>query len=113
MCRDQAWKQVLCGSRRAKEYRTSYFAGAQRKSSHSFSSVPARTPAAPAADALDRLPVLEVHLGHAADARAVEVGLLGLDAAQAAQVLVAGLLPLCDERCVGVAVLEQPVVQRL
>lgn len=50
---------------------------------------------------------------HATDTRAIEVGLLCLDAAQAAQLLVALLLPLGNERRVGIIVLEQPVVQRL
>lgn len=74
-------------------------------------SVARRTSPATAANTLYVLVLLEPCLGHAADARRVEVCLLGLDAAQAAQLLVALLLPLCDEHGVGVAVLEQPVVQ--
>ena len=45
----------------------------------------ARTASAPTADALDFLILLQLLPRHAADARAVEVGLLGLDAAQAAE----------------------------
>lgn len=57
--------------------------------------------------------LLQLVPGHAADAGGLEVGLLGLDAAQAAEVLVALLLPLGDQVGVGLAVLEAPVVQRL
>lgn len=67
--------------------------------------------AAPAADALNVLVVLESRLWHAADAGRVEVCLVGLDAAQAAQLLVALLLPLGNEKGISVAVLEQPLVQ--
>jgi len=74
-------------------------------------SVRAAAAPAPAAHALDRLVLLQLRLGHAADARGVEVGLLGLDAAQAAQLLVPLLLPLGDQERVGVVVLEQPVIQ--
>ena len=45
-------------------------------------------------DALHYPPLLQLALGHAADAVGGEVGVPGLDAAQAAQVLVALLLPL-------------------
>jgi hypothetical protein len=47
----------------------------------------ARAAPAPTADALDLLVLLQLFSGHAADACAVEVGLLGLDASQAAQLL--------------------------
>jgi hypothetical protein len=49
--------------------------------------VVARTAPAPTADALNLLVLLQLFSGHAADACAVEVGLLGLDASQAAQLL--------------------------
>lgn len=74
-------------------------------------SVTARAPAASAADALDALVLLQLIVRHPADAGAVEIGLLGLDAAHAAELLVAGLLPLGDEVGVAVAVLQEPVVE--
>jgi hypothetical protein len=49
--------------------------------------VTARTASAPTADALDFLILLQLLSGHAADACAVEIGLLGLDAAQATKLL--------------------------
>jgi len=74
---------------------------------------------------------LELLSGHATDASTVEVGLLGLDASEAAELdekrsatrnqkgrsglatylLVTLLLPLCDQVLVGVVVLQQPFVQ--
>jgi len=71
------------------------------------------TPPAPATNTLHILPLLQLRLGHPADARRVEVGLLGLHAPQAAQLLVPLLLPLGDEHRVRVAVLEQVLVQLL
>lgn len=56
---------------------------------------------------------LQPGLGYATDTGTLEVGLLGLHAAQTAQFFVALLLPLGDQVGVGVAVLEQPVVQLL
>ncbi len=56
---------------------------------------------------------LQRRLGHPTDTGTAEVGLLGLDALDTAQLLVALLLPLGDQRRVGVVVLEQVVVQRL
>jgi hypothetical protein len=53
----------------------------------SLSLVARRTPAAPAADALDRMVFLQLLPRHPADARAVEVGRLGLDALQTAELL--------------------------
>ena len=96
----------------------------------------ARTAAAPTADAFNLLILFQLLPRHAADACAVEVGLLGLNAAQAAELsketiiskvvlqdlihahpathlLIALLLPLRDQHRVGVVVLEQPVVQLL
>ena len=63
--------------------------------------------AAPAAavDALNVLVLLHLSLGHTADARGSEVGLLGLDAPGATQLLVALLLPLGDQHGVCVTVL--------
>ena len=103
---------------------------------HPHRLVIARAAPAPTADALDLLILLQLFSGHAADACAVEVGLLGLNAAQAAELsketiiskvvlqdlihahpathlLIALLLPLRDQHRVGVVVLEQPVVQLL
>ena len=57
------------------------------------------------------LALFEILLRHPADAGAVEVGLLCLYASGAAQVFIALLLPLCDERRVGVVILQQPVVK--
>ena len=76
-------------------------------------SVSSFTRASPAAavDALDDLALLELGLGHAADAVGGEVGVARLDAAQAAEVLVALLLPLGDQVLVGDLVLHAVVVQ--
>jgi hypothetical protein len=57
-----------------------------------FALVPAGTPSAAAVHALHVPPRLHLVGGHAADARCAEAVVLGLDAAQAAQALVAGLL---------------------
>ena len=57
------------------------------------------------------LPPLQRRLGHATDTRAAEIRLLGLDALDTAQLLVALLLPLGDQRGVGVVVLDQVLVQ--
>lgn len=79
----------------------------------SFSLIASGTPSAPTAHALHILALLQLGLGYAADARRVEVGLLGLNAAQTAQLLVAVLLPLGNQHRVRVSVLEQPLVQLL
>lgn len=79
----------------------------------SSSSITSSTPSAPTAHALHILALLQLGLRHAADARRVEVGLLGLYAAQAAELLVPVLLPLGDQHRVRVPVLEQPLVQLL
>ena len=76
----------------------------------SVSSLTRASPAA-AVDALDDLALLELGLGHAADAVGGEVGVARLDAAQAAEVLVALLLPLGDQVLVGDLVLHAVVVQ--
>ena len=57
-----------------------------------FALVPAGAPSAAAVHALHVPPRLHLVGGHAADARRAEAVVLGLDAAQAAQALVAGLL---------------------
>jgi hypothetical protein len=98
--------------------------------------VVARTASAATTNALNFLILLQLPPRHTADACAVEVGLLGLNAAQAAELsretivskvilhnlthahpathlLIALLLPLRDEHRVGVVVFEQPVVQLL
>ena len=62
-------------------------------------------------DALHDLALLQLVLGHAADAVGGEVGVPGLDAAEAAQVLVALLLPLGDQVGVGHLVLQAVLVQ--
>ena len=62
-------------------------------------------------DALDDLALLELGLGHAADAVGGEVGVARLDAAEAAEVLVALLLPLGDQVLVRDLVLHAVVVQ--
>ena len=79
--------------------------------SNPTTSITARTPPTPATHALDAFALLQLRLGHPTYARRVEVGLLGLDAAQAAQLLVALLLPLGDQARVRVPVLQQVVVQ--
>ena len=61
----------------------------------------ARTASAPTADALDLLILLQLLPRHAANACAVEVGLLGLDASEAAEL---------DEK---LAEVRQEEVQRL
>ena len=60
---------------------------------------------------LDELVVGELVVGHATYAGGVEVGFGCLDAAQTAELLVPWLLPLGNQVGVGVALLEQPVVQ--
>ena len=60
---------------------------------------------------LDDLSLLELGLWHPADAVGREVGVPGLDASQAAQVLVALLLPFGDQVAVGDLVLQAVVVQ--
>ena len=69
--------------------------------------------AAPTAamDALHDLALLQLVLGHAADAVGGEVGVSGLDAAEAAEVLVALLLPLGDQVAVGDLLLDAVVVE--
>lgn len=66
---------------------------------------------AAAVHALDDLALLELGLGHAAHAVRAEVGVPGLDALQAAQVLVALLLPLGDQVRVGDLFVDAKVVQ--
>jgi hypothetical protein len=94
--------------------------------------VTASTSAASAVDALDDLVLLELLARHATDACAVEVGLLGLDASETAELeessqrlegrescedvgylFVALLLPLRDQVLVGIIVLQQPLVKLL
>lgn len=75
--------------------------------------IPRSTPPTPTTHTFDRLLLPQPSLGHATDARSVKVILLGLYAAQTAQLLVALLLPLGDEVRVAVAVLQQPVVEVL
>jgi len=74
--------------------------------------IPTSTPPTPTTHTLHDLPLLQLLPGHATDARAIEVRLLRLYAPQAAQVLVALLLPLCDERGVAVAGFEEVGVER-
>ena len=52
-------------------------------------------------DALNYPALLQLALGHAADAVGGEVGVAGLDAPEAAQILVALLLPLGNQVWVG------------
>ena len=66
--------------------------------------LPRASPAS-AVHALDDLALLQLVLGHPADAVGGEVGVPRLDAAQAAQVLVALLLPLGYQVGVGDLVL--------
>ena len=73
--------------------------------------VAASTSSASAVDALNDLVLLELLARHATDTGAVEVGLLGLNAAKTAELLVALFLPLGDEVSVGVGVFEEPVVE--
>lgn len=97
--------------------------------------ITARTASAPTADTLNLLILLQLLPRDTADACAVEVGLLGLNATQAAKLsrnprqqlhppqsdphasrthlLISLLLPLRDQHRIGVVVLEQPVVQLL
>lgn len=101
-------------------------------------SVATRAPSAPATDALNLLVLLQLLSRHATDARAVEVRLFRLDAAQAAELhfqvsrlasrsqiqaklfqqiltylLVSLLLPLGNQVGVRVLILQQPVIQLL
>jgi len=54
-----------------------------------------------AVDALDDATLLQLGFGHTADAVRSEVGVPRLDAAQAAEVLVSGLLPLGNQVAIG------------
>lgn len=74
-------------------------------------SITASASSASTIHALNDLVFLELLSGHTTDASAVEVGLLGLDASEAAELLVTLLLPLCDQVLVGIVVLQQPFVQ--
>ena len=76
-------------------------------------SITTRTTSTPTVDALHLLILLQLLSRHTTNARAVEVRLLGLDTPEAAELLVALLLPLGDEIAVRVSVLQQPVVERL
>jgi hypothetical protein len=77
------------------------------------SSIAGCASSAPAVDALNVLVLFHRIFWHATDACRAEVGLLGLDAARAAKLLVALLLPLCNQHGIRVAVLQQPVVELL
>ncbi len=77
----------------------------------SHPSVPTSTPAASTIHTLHLLVLLELLPRHTADARRIEVRLLGLHASQTTKLLIALLLPLGDEIAVGVVVLQQPVVE--
>ena len=62
-------------------------------------------------DALHNPSLLQLALGHAADAVGREVCVAGLDAPEAAQVLVALLLPLGDQVAVSNLLLDTVLVQ--
>lgn len=70
-------------------------------------------PSAAATDALHIAILFQLSSRHSADTRAVEVCLFRLDAAQAAELLVALLLPLGNEHRIGISILQQPLVQLL
>ena len=93
-------------------------------------SITASASSASTIHALNDLVFLELLAGHATDASAVKVGLVGLDASETAELeessqrvkrrevcaevaylFVALLLPLCDQVLVGVVVFQQPLVQ--
>ena len=59
-------------------------------------SIGTATSSASAIDALDNLILLEVLTGHATDASAVEVGLLGLDASETAELEESGQRIKCE-----------------
>lgn len=60
--------------------------------------------------ALDHFPFLQVRRRYATDARRSKIRVLGLDAAQAAQLLVAGFLPLGNECRIGVFLVQRELV---
>lgn len=62
-------------------------------------------------DALDHSPFLQFRLGNSTNAVGTEIRVSSLNAAQAAQVLVAGLLPLCNEVGIGDLLLDAVLVQ--
>ena len=62
-------------------------------------------------DALDDFALFQLALGHAADAVGREVCVAGLNASEAAQVLVALLLPLGDQVAVSNLLLDTVLVQ--
>ena len=59
-------------------------------------------PAAPTVSALHDLPGFQIFAGNPADASGAKVGVLRLNAAQAAQLIVSHLAPLRNQRVVGV-----------
>ena len=70
-----------------------------------------RTSSTAAMDALHDPALLQLALRHAADAVGGEVGVPGLDAPEAAQVLVALLLPLGDQVAICNLLLDAILVQ--
>ena len=74
--------------------------------------LPGATPAS-TVDTLDYPALLQLVLGHPADAIGGEVGVPGLNAPQAAEVLVALLLPLGDQGRVGDFLLGKSRLSRL
>jgi len=64
-------------------------------------------------DAFHDSPVLQLGLGHAADAVRAEVGIPGLNASQAAQILVALFLPFGDQVFVRQSLFDREVVELL
>jgi len=69
-------------------------------------SVTRRAASTSAANTFDGLVFFEVLAGYSANARGVEIGFLGLNAAEAAELLIALLLPLGDQVPISVAVLQ-------
>lgn len=76
-------------------------------------SVVTRAPAASAAHALYLLVFFELLTRYTANACAVEVRLLRLNATEAAKLLITLLLPFGDQIRICVAVLEKPIVKLL
>jgi len=60
---------------------------------------------------LDRLLLTQPRLRHATYTCCIEVILLCLDTSQTTQLLISLFLPFRDQICIGVAVLEEPVVE--
>lgn len=76
-------------------------------------SVARSTSTTSAVDAFYDLVFLQLVPRYATYASGLEVGLLGLNASEAAKLFITLLFPLCNQIRLGVAILQQPVIELL